>query len=286
MPTLLRPVFATASALLPCLLLPAPLLAHSGSETPHSSSDWIGQLLADPNAGAGVVALCLAVSVVLGALHALTPGHGKTMVAAYLIGTRGRIIDAVSLGLIVTLTHTFSIYLLGVVALLFSQYVLPETLFPWFGLVSGAGVMGLGAYLFIRSSRNQEASADPNYHSHGWYSHSHAHAHAPKRLSWEIVTLGISGGMIPCPDALAVLLLAMALNQILLGLAMVVAFSVGLAAVLIGIGVMVVIARPLLERYSGGSRLLGRILPRLSAAAVTLIGLVFVIKSGLLLSLR
>ena len=93
----------------------------------------------------GVILLSLAIAAFWGAAHARTPGHGKAIVAGYLVGTRGRPIDAVLLGGIVTITHTVGVFALGFVTLLLSRFIVPETLYPWLTLTSGLLVVGVGA---------------------------------------------------------------------------------------------------------------------------------------------
>jgi nickel/cobalt transporter (NicO) family protein len=270
----------------------------------------------------GLAMLLLALG--LGALHALTPGHGKALVAAYLIGSRGRVRDAALLGGVVTLTHTLGVVLLGVVLLLAGNLVWPRALQPALELASGLLIVGLGGYLLITRWRALPARPAPaatipvrpvavpalsaagaagvmhahahdhehphdhahnhglehdHVHTHG--GHSHSHAVPGDRVSTRaLVGLGISGGLVPCPDALAILLLAAGVGQIGLGLGLVTAFSVGLAAVLIGIGITLVTMKGALER-SGAARLATnplwtRWVPVASAAVVVLVGLLLV----------
>ena len=264
--------------------------------------------------GSSLPVAALLLSVVLGGLHALTPGHGKTIVAAYLVGTRGRVSDAIVLGIIVTLTHTFIIILLALVALFASQTILPDQLMPWITCSSGLLILVLGAYLFQSRLRNSlrigtatplpdvhahpggEGAAGVHDHEHG-DSHDHHHEHpraihhshdgishthvlpSPDVRFWNLAALGVSGGIVPCPDALAVLLIAVSINRILLGISVILAFSMGLAAVLIAIGIVMVKARPLLDRASGGGRLTTVWLPLASAAIVTLLGALLLWKS-------
>ena len=163
-----------------------------------------------------------------GAVHALSPGHGKAMVAAYLVGTRGTARHAAALGATVTVTHTAGVLLLGVVALTLSAFVLPEQLYPWLNLASGLLVVVVGAAVLRSRARKRKA-------------HHHHHHHGPEELSTRgILAMGASAGLIPCPSALVVLLAAVAQNQLVLGLVMIVAFSLGLAATLTVLGIAVV----------------------------------------------
>lgn len=272
----------------------------------------------------------LVISFVLGGLHALTPGHGKAIVAAYLVGSKGRIIDAVFLGLVVTFTHTFSVIALGVVMLVAQEFA-PEDIVPWLSLFSGVLIVGIGAWLLTKNMKQYYSNGAHNHahahqhphphdHSHGHdhahdddhdHDHPHAddhdhghdhsddpdhdhsddpglthshggrvHSHAPpERTSfWGLLSLGISGGIVPCVDALIGLLFAISLNKLVWGLIILCAFSLGLAAVLVAIGILMVMAKPLFERFTGEGLWLQR-LPIVSAAVVILLGAVLVFKA-------
>ena len=196
-----------------------------------------------------MVLVAAIVAAALGALHALEPGHGKTVVAAYLVGSRGSASHALLLGLIVTAAHTAGVYLLGGLTLYASRYIVPERLYPWLGLFSGLTVAGLGLCLFLKRCTG---ATHLHSHSHGHH-HGHAHEHSDthhyqERKSGgvslrELIVLGITGGIVPCPAALVVLLSAVGLRRVGFGLFLIVAFSIGLAAVLIALGVLMVYAR-------------------------------------------
>ena len=266
-------------------------------------------------------------ALALGALHALTPGHGKTLVAAYLVGSRGRTRDAVFLGTVVTATHTGSVLLLGLVTLVASRYLMPAAFVPLLELLSGLLVAGFGVQLLLQRGRalyawytarraaqraarhsvgiiggtHDHAANSPDQvadhdHTHGHghphdHPHGHPHSHelpadgampgdassgtmgvAGHPVSWRsLLTLGISGGLVPCPDAIALLLVAVAVNRIPLGMLLIVAFSLGLAAVLIVIGIAMVNGM----RFISKSAMAGRITvyaPTLSALAVLVLG--------------
>jgi nickel/cobalt exporter len=189
-----------------------------------------------------------------GALHALSPGHGKTMVAAYLVGTRGSTRDALVLGATVTVTHTAGVVALGGVALGLSAWVLPEQLYPWLTLASGLMVVGVGLAVLRRRAKRRQ--------------HHHHHHHHDRR---SLLALGASAGLIPCPSALVVLLGAVAQHRVGLGLVLIAAFSLGLAATLTGIGVAVVHAGKALARLPVPGRLATAI-PALSAALIVVVG--------------
>ena len=288
--------------------------------------------------------LALGISFIWGAMHALTPGHGKTIVGAYLVGSRGTAKHALYLGLTTTITHTLGVFALGLITLLAAQYIVPEKLFPWMTLLSGLFVVAIGFNLFIqrfqssgfgswldkfkvyRTSSDQiygpvlqpaqgagahhphkyaltkhhhshyfdghphsqgvhshKTGQPSHHHDHGIesYDHEHAdHSHMPpESITWRsLLALGISGGLLPCPSALVVLLGAIALNRIGLGLVLVLAFSLGLAGTLTAIGMMFIYAGKLFERFPARGKIIG-VLPMLSALFISLIGLGIVVKA-------
>lgn len=321
----------------------------------------------------GALVGALLVAVGLGAAHALTPGHGKTIVGAYLVGSRGTARHALFLGLTTTITHTAGVFALGFLVLGASAFILPEQLYPWLGVLSGLLVVFIGASIFRGhfrhwlSHRHGEAHDHGHYHFHFGKGHSHhhhdplpagetrtaadlpaprpttrlafapvaagsgsAHPHgrdhdhhhphdhghghghhytllmslghgahredpankesltisnlsvsqspnlpASDPLGWRnLLALGISGGLLPCPSALILMLSAIALRQVGLGLALIVAFSIGLAGVLTGIGLVMVYAGRLLERLPiRHTAMTTRLLPMASAAFITVAGL-------------
>ena len=241
-------------------------------------TDALSDILRSEELSLGLIAGALALALFLGAAHGLEPGHGKTIVAAYLIGSRGTVGNALFLGGIVTFTHTFSVILLGLVALFASQYIHPEQIFPWLGTASGLLIIGLGTWLLVNHLRGRGFGHSHEEEHHGHHDHSHeeehhGHSHEiPSKVTLgSLLTLGISGGIVPCPGALVILLLAVALHRIAFGLLLLVAFSVGLAAILIAIGVLIVKARPLVERFSGDGRWIQR-LPIASAVVIIVVG--------------
>jgi ABC-type nickel/cobalt efflux system permease component RcnA len=236
----------------------------------HTSGDRSGdggftKLFDDAAAGRGVLVLLLLAAFGWGALHALSPGHGKAMVAAYLVGTRGSTRDAVALGATVTITHTIGVFALGLVTLGLSAYVLPEDLYPWLNLVSALLVLSVGGAVLRK--RRREAV----HHHHHHDSDHHHHDHITNK---SILAMGASAGLIPCPSALVVLLGAIAQHQVGLGLVLITAFSLGLAATLTGLGILVVRAAhvPLPPRAAA-------VIPALSAALIVLVGIVMTAKA-------
>jgi ABC-type nickel/cobalt efflux system permease component RcnA len=221
-------------------------------------------LIADGGLRGWALLLAFGLAAFWGAAHALTPGHGKAIVASYLVGTRGRPRDAVALGLIVTVTHTIGVFALGFVTLLLSAWILPERLYPWLTLVSGLLVVGVGASVLGRRLRHRRQ------HAHGHHHHHHNHEQGYGRGG--LLGVGVAAGILPCPSALVVLLSAIALHRVGLGLALIVAFSIGLAATITAIGLVAVLARRAFSRLRLDGRLIGA-LPSASALAIVAVGI-------------
>ena len=232
-----------------------------------------------------VTAGAVLVALVSGGLHALGPGHGKTVMAAYLVGTAGSARHAIAVGVAVSLMHTASVIGLCFVTLWAQSLFAPETVYPWLSLSSGVVVGGLGAtLLWTRLRRRNVAGHDHSHaHSHGGQTHSHSPAAgAPERspLSWRgLGALALSGGLLPSPTALVVLLGAIALDRIAFGVVLVLSFSVGLAAALTLTGVLVLRARDFAERRLGARS--AALLPLLSAAAILAMGVFLTTRAAL-----
>jgi ABC-type nickel/cobalt efflux system permease component RcnA len=236
--------------------------------TSRGADGGFAALLADAAAGRGVLVLLLLAAAGWGALHALSPGHGKGMVAAYLVGTRGTASDAVLLGLTVTVSHTAGVFALGLVTLGLSAWVLPEDLYPWLTLVSGLLVVVVGASVlrgWVRGRRHAH-----HHHHHHDHDHDHHHDHAPSRRG--LLALGASAGIIPCPSALVVLLGAVAQHELALGLALIVAFSAGLAATLVALGLAVVWTRRAAGRIAAPPRIATALALAPAASSLVIIG--------------
>ena len=237
-------------------------------------------LIEEGDLSVGVLLLSLLIAGFWGAAHALTPGHGKAMVAAYLVGTKGTPRHAFLLGGTVTIAHTAGVFALGFVTLGLSAFIVPEQLYPWLTLVSGLLVVLVGASV-LRQRLRSRGDHHHDHHGHG-HDHSHAHHHHHQHdgalTSKGILGVGVAAGLLPCPSALVVLLSAIALHRIGLGLALIVAFSVGLAATITAIGLVAVFAR----RTFGRSSLEGpvvRALPAVSAALILAVGLVITVRA-------
>lgn len=292
---------------------PVPLNASQSS----SRDDAFTRLILVEDITLPALLLALAVSFVWGAMHALTPGHGKTIVGAYLVGARGTMKHALYLGLTTTITHTLGVFALGLIALLAARFIQVESLYPWMSLCSGLFVVGIGINLLVNRLRTaglnlsrvhtkvrvesgKIAWTHPHthkyvldtsigiphlhVHEHGHPHHGHTDAHhshfPPERVTWRsLLALGVSGGLIPCPSALVVLLGAIALNKTAFGLLLVAAFSLGLAGTLTAIGMLFVYAGRLFERFPSQGQLI-RILPVMSALLVSVLGM-FIIWNAL-----
>jgi nickel/cobalt exporter len=218
----------------------------------------------------GVILLSLLIAAFWGAAHALTPGHGKAIVAGYLVGTKGRPLDAFLLGGIVTVTHTAGVFALGFVTLLLSQFIVPESLYPWLTLASGLLVVAVGASVLLARLRRRGHS-----HSHG---HGHHHHDGETIDRRGLLGVGVAAGLLPCPSALVVLLSAIALHRIGFGLALIVAFSLGLSATITTIGLVAVLAKRAFGRMSLDGRLI-RLLPAASALVILVVGAGITLKA-------
>jgi ABC-type nickel/cobalt efflux system permease component RcnA len=339
------------------LLAPAALWAQP-SDGHDAVREQLEGLLAVQDPSGSFIAIALGVAFLAGAAHALTPGHGKAIVAAYLAGSRGTIGDAVYLGTVVTVTHTASVFVLGLITLYAAQHFLMERVFIGLSLVSGLMIVVIGGWLLQSRWKAMRSGGSGNGHGHshwpwGGHHHHHEHAHAaheldhvhshdeghshehdhghahsheeahshdhghdhshehghdhshdhghshepghshshshddpehhdhpvPKTSRGSLLSLGISGGLVPCPEAMAVLLISFNLNRLAFGLIILVAFSLGLAAVLIAIGIAMVLAGPSLNRFAKDGPIT-RILPVGSAALVTLLGLAILFKTA------
>jgi nickel/cobalt exporter len=228
----------------------------------------------------GMVLLAAAIAAGLGALHALEPGHGKTIVAAYLVGSQGTARHALLLGIIVTLSHTAGVYLLGAITLYAQKYILPDRIYPFLGVLSGALIAGMGCYLFLQRylggefahTHSDELSAGGEAATEG------AQQQTGQVSARQLLVLGITGGIIPCPAALVVLLSAVALHRTGFGLFLIAAFSIGLAAVLIAMGLAAVYAGHAMSRLRLEGSLVQRWLPMGSAAMIILLGVSVAIR--------
>ncbi len=281
-------------------------LQNTGNQT-----DSLTRLLHQQQLTPWMIAAAIGIAFVLGAAHALTPGHGKTIVAAYLVGSRGTLKHAAFLGAMVTFTHTISVFLLGLATLFLFQYIVPQKVTQVLGAISGLSIVAIGGWMLykrLRGTGSGHTHSHDHGHDHGHeHSHVHDHAHAhsqehhphhhhdhpddhvhehahshgpgghthmPDEISWSgLVALGVSGGLVPCESALVLLLTAIALRRVGLGLILLISFSLGLALVLMAIGVLVIYAKNLLPSGSGGNPFF-RWMPVASAAVVMVLGVI------------
>jgi ABC-type nickel/cobalt efflux system permease component RcnA len=238
------------------------------------------------NHGLGLVFLGLVLAMVFGAWHALLPGHGKTLMAAYMVGSEARVRQAVAVGTAVAVMHTASVLALGVAVVTLERTFRPETLYPWLGLLSGVVAIGLGAYLLIGrlaswSLARQEAVHRGLHEAGHLHDHAHGHSHGlPEGVSPTsprgLAALAVAGGILPSPSALIVMLAAINAHRVGYGLGLILAFSAGLAAALIVISLGALRARTAMTRRL--SSFWGRLVPVLSASAIVGVGMFLTVR--------
>jgi nickel/cobalt exporter len=234
--------------------------------------DFLSRLLHERTLSLSMLLIAFAASFGLGALHALTPGHGKAIVAAYLVGARGTLKHAAFLGAMVTFTHTVAVFALGLATLFLFKFIVPEQITVFLGVLSGLSIVVIGAIMLyqrihqVRCSRahahaHSHTHSHPHDHGHAHHHHGpaahthshhdggHTHSHVPDELSWKgLIALGVSGGLVPCESALVLLLGAIAIGRVGFGLLLLLSFSLGLALVLMLIGILVIYAKNLLPQ--------------------------------------
>lgn len=228
-----------------------PAFAHPGHGN-HLLTNLTEQILSPQLTITGLILACF-----FGAVHGLTPGHGKTIATAYLVGSNSTLSQALMLSAIITLTHTLGIFLLGFVVLFASNYLLPEQVHYVFSLLSGIAISIIGFWQL-------ESYFNPQHHEHH---------HLDELGSKSLIGIGIAGGLMPCSEALILLLSAIALHKEIYGLELVAAFSVGLGLTLIAIGLIAVYCRQWLYRLTQFSNI-QTYLPLFSAVAISVIGLI------------
>ena len=227
------------------------------------ADDGFASLVGRERLSLWVILASLGAALFWGAAHALSPGHGKTIVTAYLVGQRGTPRHAALLGLIVTVTHTIGVFALGLVTLALSQFIVPDRLYPWLNLASGLLVVAIGVTV-LRAR---------------WHrAHHHHHHHEHDTSLRSLFAVGVSGGLLPCPSALVVLLAAISLHRVAFGLLLILAFSAGLALSITGIGLAAVLARSAFRRASFDGRLM-RLLPAASALVILAAGLAMTLRA-------
>jgi ABC-type nickel/cobalt efflux system permease component RcnA len=247
----------------------------------------------------GLALVALAIGVGLGALHAFAPGHGKTVMAAYLVGERGTVRDGLLIGLTVAVTHTAGVLVLGLV-LTASQTFAPESVYPWLGLASGVTFVVLG-FTLLNGALRRRAGVAGVLHTHHHHDHHHGHDdhddrhHAHHHDDLEphdheaalsrrrLLTLGFAGGLVPTPTAVVVLLGATAIGRAWFGVALVLAYGVGMAATLVAAGLLLARARRRLELRARTGTLMryAAVIPIATAAVVTGSGLWLVARAAI-----
>ena len=272
-----------------------PRISTSSSETApiratETGNDGFASLIEREELSLGFVLVALVLALFWGAAHALTPGHGKAIVAAYLMGTKGRPRDAFALGGIVTVTHTIGVFALGIATLALSEFIVPEDLYPWMNLISALLVVAVGVTVLRQrvlaargNDHDDHAHSDHHGHHHqheGMTDEEHARAHLPAQGTGAkgLIAVGVSGGLLPCPTALVVLLAAISLHRVAFGLVLIVAFSIGLASVVTAIGLLAIGARSTFKRVSFEGRVV-RALPAVSALLVLGIGVAMTVRA-------
>ncbi|MGI8883083.1 MAG: nickel/cobalt transporter [Pyrinomonadaceae bacterium] len=242
-----------------------------GHKTAAVQTDRLAELIAVPEVTPSIILFGLFLAFGLGAIHAMSPGHGKAVVGAYLVGSKGTPKHAVFLGLTVTITHTLGVFALGLITLFASNYILPERLIPFLSFVSGLLVLYIGLTMFKsrlftllgwekaghhhghshdHAPDQEHSHGEQKHHNHSSDEHSHdnfththdgnTHTHLPpENISWKsLLALGISGGLLPCPSALVLMLSAISLNRVGYGILLTLVFSFGLAATLTAVGLI------------------------------------------------
>jgi nickel/cobalt exporter len=276
---------------------PAPTPEIGVAPAPEHRNGGFESLIQRGNLSLGVILLSLLIAAFWGSVHALTPGHGKALVAGYLVGTRGKPRHAFLLGATVTVTHTAGVFALGLVTLLLSQFIVPDQLYPWLTLASGLLVVGVGASVLRQRLRGTGSGGGGDRHHHGHdhhhhhdhghshdHQHNHGHGHTHHHHDDESLTsrgilgVGVAAGLLPCPSALVVLLSAIAIHRIGFGFALIAAFSLGLAATITCIGLLAVLARRAFSRVSLEGRIV-RALPAFSALVILCVGVALTVKA-------
>lgn len=253
--------------------------------------DKFAELIAVPEITPTIILFGLLVAFGLGAAHALSPGHGKAVVGAYLVGSKGTPKHAVFLGMTVTITHTLSVFALGIIALFASEYILPERLLPILSFLSGLMVLVIGLTLFKNrllailgyQGNGHHAHGAENLHDHDDltenFTHTHGgstHSHVPpKKVTWgNLLALGISGGLLPCPSALVLMLAAIAKERVGYGLVLTFVFSLGLAATLTAVGLIFLYGGKFFDSPALSENRLVKALPVFSAFVIACVGAV------------
>ena len=258
--------------------------------------------------GAGSAWLFVPSAILLGALHGLEPGHSKTMMAAFIVAIRGTVTQAVMLGVAATISHTIVVWAIALGGMYLWRGIAPESFEPWLQLASGVAIIAMAAWMFWRARKDQYLAylaRDRHHHDHNHehvhqqqaemlmaadgYQDAHERAHADdirhrfhdrSVTSWQIILFGLTGGLIPCPAAITVLLICLQLKQFTLGAVMVLCFSIGLALTLVSVGAVSALSLRHVSRRFTGLSALARRAPYLSSALIVIVG-VYVSAQGI-----
>jgi ABC-type nickel/cobalt efflux system permease component RcnA len=257
--------------------------------------DRFAELISVPEITPQIILFGLLVAFGLGAAHALSPGHGKAVVGAYLIGSRGTAKHALFLGATVTVTHTLGVFALGIVMYFASAYILPERIMPYLSFASGLLVLFIGLTLFKNRLFSILGIETDSGHHHGEDTHEHGelpenfththggstHTHVPpQRVTWRnLLALGVSGGLLPCPSALVLMLAAINLNRIGYGIVLTVVFSLGLAATLTAVGLIFLYGGRLFDSPTLSENRIVKTVPVFSAFVIACVGAVICYNS-------
>ena len=230
--------------------------------------------------------LLIATAVLLGALHGLEPGHSKTMMAAFIIAVRGTVPQAVLLGLSAAFSHTIIIWVLALAALTYGDRMLVEHLEPWILSISGVVIVTIAGWVFAQTWRIRTRSLAHRHGHHHYHDHLHGDAHARahareietrfasgRATTGQVVAFGITGGLLPCAAAVTVLIVCLHLQKFWLGVGLVGAFSTGLAATLVLVGVAAAVGvTAIRKRYEWLDRLFAKA-PYVSSIIIAIIGI-------------
>ena len=267
-----------------------------GNTSAPVQKDRLAELIAVPELTPAIALFGVLLAFGFGAMHAMSPGHGKTVVGAYLVGSKGTPKHATFLGLTVTITHTVGVFAIGLITLFASNYILPERIMPFLTFVSGLLVFFIGASLFkdrlfgalgwtqLSHHHHEHEHDDGHEYMHDGVTHSHGgstHTHLPpKDITWRsLLGLGISGGLLPCPSALVLMLSAISLGRVGYGLILTVAFSFGLAVTLTTIGLIFLYIGKAFGGTSLSENKIFKTLPVFSAFVIATVGAVICYSS-------
>jgi len=231
--------------------------------------------------GLPLVLLGLVLAFGFGAWHALLPGHGKTLMAGAMVGSGARPRQALAVATAVASMHSAAVVALGLAVVGLQQTFRPEVLYPWLGTLSGVAAVALGGYLlWTRSNDWRHRRRHVDGHNHAHARHDRVLVLRPDgRLSRRgILTLAFAGGILPAPSALLAMLAAIQAHRVVYGLALVAAFSAGLASALLGVGIGALRARDAIARRA--SERVALALPLVSAVAIVIAGLAIAVRAA------